>query len=370
MKSQYLKVEYLLKGMSLLKYDAINLAERDLQYGPEFLQKMKQKYRLPFISANVYYTGSKRLFAKPYVIRKLDGVKIGIFGVTKAEGVGGFVNPETGFEISDPFVAAQATVEKLRKKCDVVIALSHLGLNSSRTLVRKVEGIDILISGHQGFHLRKPEQIGNSVIMQPGSQGKYLGQIDFAVSSNKVTSIEGKTIPLSSNIPDDALLSKVVKEYDEALLAAYPMESPKATTKFTPISVKSCMACHRKQYLQWRTTLHNHAWETLVEKEQNHNPECQQCHTTRFGEPRGFTTINETPYLVSVQCAECHREVNGDILKHINRFRGTTRPANRESNAQAESDFEPIVEKTCLKCHNEDNRPHFNYQNFLTKVTH
>ncbi|MFQ5864853.1 MAG: multiheme c-type cytochrome [bacterium] len=369
-KSQYLKVRYLLKGMSLLKYDAINLAEKDLQYGREFLEDLRKEYQLPFISANVHYSGTKKLFAKPYVIKKLGGVKIGIFGVTKAEGMQRFVSPETGFEISDPFLAAQASVEKLRKKCDVVIALSHLGLNGSRELAKKVQGIDIIISGHQGKHLRQPEQIGNTVIMQTGSQGKYLGQIDFRVSSNKFALIEGKTVALSKKIVDDAALSKVIKEYDEALLAAYPMESPKATKKFTPLSEKSCMVCHRSQYLQWRTTLHYHAWETLLEEKQNHNPECQQCHTTRFGEPNGFTTINETPYFVNVQCAECHREANGDILKHINRFRRKPRSAISKSNGQAKSDFRPITEQICLKCHNEDNSPNFSYQSYLTKVTH
>ncbi len=369
-KSQYLKVEYLLKGMSLLNYDAINLAERDLQYGREFLENLRKKYGLPFISANIYYSGTKKLFAEPYIIKKRNGKKIGIFGVAKAEGVQGFVGLETGFEISDPFPAAQSTVEKLRKECDVVIALSHLGLNSSRALAEKVGGIDILIIGHSRYLIRKPEQIGETVIMAAGSQGKYLGQLEFKVSSHKVILAEGKVVPLSKDIPDDPDLSNVVKEYDEALLAAYPMESPKATANVSPLSERNCMVCHRKQYMQWRSTLHFHAWETLVGKKQNHNPECHQCHTTRFGEPDGFTTISQTPSLVNVQCAECHRETGGDILTHINRFRGKTRSSNSKTNGQTGSDFKPVTEQICLKCHNEDNSPHFDYETFLAKIRH
>ncbi|MFQ5823670.1 MAG: multiheme c-type cytochrome [bacterium] len=353
-----------------MKYDVINLAERDLQYGPEFLEEMKEKYQLPFISANVYYSGTKKLFAKPYVIKKMGGVKVGIFGVAKAEGVQRFVNPGTGFEISEPFLAAQAAVDYLTRECQVVIALSHLGLSGSRALAKKINGIDIIISGHDGHRLRQPEHIGNTVIMQTGTQGKYLGHIDFKVSSKKITSIAGKVVPLSRKINDDALLSKVIKEYDEALLATYPMESPKAIKKFTPLSERSCMVCHRKQYQQWQTTLHSHAWQTLVEKKQNHNPECQQCHTTRFGETIGFTSIYETPDLVNVQCTQCHRETNGNVLNHINRFRGKPRSTNRGTNDQAKLDFKPITETTCLNCHNEDNSPHFNYEEFLTKVTH
>lgn len=83
-KSEILKVEYLLKGVSLLKYDAINLAEKELQYGRDFLSKMQTSYNLPFVSANVYDSKTDKLFAKPYVIKQAGELKFGIFGVTIA----------------------------------------------------------------------------------------------------------------------------------------------------------------------------------------------------------------------------------------------------------------------------------------------
>lgn len=356
--------------MSLLKYDAINLAERDLQYGAEFLKKMKNKYRLAFISANVYYSGTKKLFAQPYIIKKRGGLKIGIFGVTDPEEFENFVKTETEFEISDPILAAQATVDYLRRECDVVIGLAHLALPGARNLARKVSGIDIIISGHDGMLISKPERIGKSVLMQPGFQGRFLGHIDFTVDSKNIISIDGKTVSLLENIPDDAEMSKLIKEYDEALLSMYPMESAKVSKKITPISERNCQGCHRKQHNQWKTTLHYIAWQTLVHKRQNHNPECQSCHTTRFGESNGFTTLPETPDLVNVQCAECHREISGNITTHINKFRRKPRSSNDSTNDASKPDFKPITEQTCLKCHTEDNSPNFNYEDFLAKVIH
>jgi 2',3'-cyclic-nucleotide 2'-phosphodiesterase (5'-nucleotidase family) len=204
--------------MSLLKYDAINLAERDLQYGTEFLKNMKNKYDLPFVSANVYYSGTKKLFAKPYIIRERGGLKIGIFGVTDPEEFKDFVKTETGLEISDPISAAQATVDYLRRESDVVIGLIHLALYGARDLAKQVSGIDIIISGHDGMLVSKPERIGKSVLMQPGFQGRYLGHIDFTAASNNIVSIDGKTVILLDKIPDDPEMSKLIQEYDEALL--------------------------------------------------------------------------------------------------------------------------------------------------------
>ncbi len=368
-QSQTLKVEYLLKGMSLLKYDAINLAERDLQYGTKFFEKMQATYHLPFVSANVYYSGSDKLFAKPYIIKKIGDVRFGIFGVTLIQGYENMITPETGFTVKDPIVAARSVVADLRKQCDVVIALAHLGLYGASDLAKNVAGIDFIIGGHHGSQTHSPQQIGTTYFMQAGSQGKYLGQFEFVVSSNSIGSVQGKTVALSEKIPDDQTLAKLAKEYDDVVLQTFPLESQKAIMKFSSMSERSCVSCHLKQHMQWRTTLHYHAWQTLVDKKQNHNPECQKCHTTLFDEPNGFTKVGDTPDLVNVQCVECHRPV-GDVAVHISRFRKKAGATAAETNGQAAGDFQPVSEQTCLKCHTPENSPKFKYEIFLTKVTH
>ncbi len=353
----------------MLDYDAINLAEKDLQYGHEFLREMREQHNLSFVSANVYETATGKLFAKPHIIKKINGWKVGIFGVTMEERAARMVPPETGFEIRDPVAAAKNQVQTLKQECDLIIGLVHVGINNSIQLVEQVEGIDIIISGHFGTHLRKPHRVGDTVVMQPGSKGKYLGQLDFQLPSDGKSNVYGKTVALNSKISDDAELARLVKEYDEEVLLTFPLESPKAKTQYSLFSQRACITCHFKQHNQWRATLHSHAWETLVEEKQAHNPECQKCHTTMSGEPNGFTRLAETPDLVSVQCAECHRPVAKDMATHINRFRGRGRSTNGETNG-ATKDFKPITEETCRKCHNEENTPHFDYAEFRAKITH
>ena len=91
-KKEQLKGEFLFKAFSQLKYDVINLGERDFLQGFQFLVEMKNKYNLPLISANIFQPGEKNLVFPAYVIKELKGfqqgdtfippVKAGIFGVT------------------------------------------------------------------------------------------------------------------------------------------------------------------------------------------------------------------------------------------------------------------------------------------------
>ena len=154
--------------MALLSYDAIHLGEKDLQYVAEFLNEVSQRHKLPFISANVYKYGTEELVTKQYLIKQKGNLKIGIFGVTTKSGARHLVKPSTGFEVRDPVAAAQKSVNELRQKCDVVIALAHLGLNGAKELEQKVNGIDIIISWHDTPRTQKPDRLGTTYLIQMG----------------------------------------------------------------------------------------------------------------------------------------------------------------------------------------------------------
>jgi len=367
-KSQIFKVNYLLTGMALLNYDAINLGEKDLQYGSEFLSEMGKMHKLPFVSANVYKYGTEELFAQPYLIKQKGNLKIGIFGVTTQSGARHLVKPATGFEVKDPMPAAQKSVNELRQKCDVVIALAHLGLNGAKELAQKVSGIDIIISGHDTQRTQKPAQIGKTVVMQTGSKGQYLGHLEFKFASNSVSLTEGKLVTLNDQIPDDQKLARLISEFDKSFISSYPLQSSKAIDDFSLLSERSCVQCHRKEHRQWSSTLHRKAWQSLVDKQQTADPECQQCHTTLFKQANGFSTIFENPDLVNVQCVDCHNLAEDSPKEHINKFRRRRVSASTQTNGKA--NFKPVREASCLRCHDKENSPNFSYAEALLKVTH
>ena len=86
------------------------------------------------------------------------------------------------------------------------------------------------------------------------------------------------------------------------------------------IGAKKCKACHIKQFKSWKTTTMADSFENLKagvkvaekkaagleDKDYTHDAGCLKCHTTGYGKPGGFTTIEETPKLAGVQCESCH----------------------------------------------------------------
>lgn len=108
-------------------------------------------------------------------------------------------------------------------------------------------------------------------------------------------------------------------------------------------SRSGCMRCHLREYRSWSDTPHANAIETLPEEERS-NPECLECHTTGYGEPSGFQSVEETPELAHVGCEACHGP--GSIYKD--------REIMEDLEASLANGLVVPDEQTCRDCHNEE----------------
>ncbi len=111
------------------------------------------------------------------------------------------------------------------------------------------------------------------------------------------------------------------------------------------VGAKRCRMCHNrsstgKYYDNWEEKGHASAWDLLNEEEKK-DPKCQKCHTTGFGEPGGFQSLDDKDSMdmVNVQCEMCH----GPGGKHIKSKKDDVIPHA----------WEPSKE-VCVKCHNEE----------------
>lgn len=127
--------------MNLMGYDAMALAMLD--FSPLTLDELRQRMseaRFPMLSANAYISGTKELFAKPYTVLEMGGHQVGILGLTEAG--------STDYILAtDPVEAAQKWVPELRTKADIIIALSHAGLETDKRIAEQVYGIDVIVCG-------------------------------------------------------------------------------------------------------------------------------------------------------------------------------------------------------------------------------
>lgn len=194
------KGEVEIECMNRLGYNAGTIGNHEFDYGLDNLEDIIEDAKFPFVCTNYDFsrTGLDKLI-KPYVIIKLDGIKVGVIGVgTDPEGLIQLKN-YNGMKFIEPYAIAEKTARflKKRKKCDIVICLSHLGLDCGalngycdRELAAQSKSIDVILGGHSHTYLEKPEKVKNAdgkivLIMQNGKNGISVGRIDINLEKNK-----------------------------------------------------------------------------------------------------------------------------------------------------------------------------------------
>src|SRR6185369_15465537 len=134
-----------------------------------------------------------------------SGLRVAIFGlVTDDVTTIVAVRPNAGVEVGDPIAVARRLVPELRRQADVVIAVTHLGVDVDRRLAERVPGIDLIVGGHSHTPLQKPILIHNAtpngydgtVIVQAGSRGVYLGRIALYLKGRTPTRYAGALLPV------------------------------------------------------------------------------------------------------------------------------------------------------------------------------
>jgi 5'-nucleotidase len=204
------EVEY--KAMSLIGYDVVTLGNHEFDNGVDALVAAMKFANFDFVSTNYDVTGTPlQSRVKPYVVRVLGGVRIGLFGM----GVSpiGLITPDNfkGVKYSDPVQAARNVVKTLRERerCTLVIGMSHLGYYANpkgaevgdSQVAAQVDGIDFIASGHTHTFMTKPvitktPSGANTIIFQVGKSGIYVGRIDLRLRNGKVTASAGRLLDL------------------------------------------------------------------------------------------------------------------------------------------------------------------------------
>lgn len=125
-----------------------------------------------------------------------------------------------------------------------------------------------------------------------------------------------------------------------ALMVVYSAPSvSEEAARPTYVGSQRCKMCHMPQFRAWEAGPKAKAWEAI--KDAADKEKCYACHTTGFGQPGGFTSIEATPNLAGVGCESCH----GPGSAHV------AMPAsNRDAAARAATTNKFITD--CRTCHN------------------
>jgi 2',3'-cyclic-nucleotide 2'-phosphodiesterase (5'-nucleotidase family) len=223
------KGESIAKVLNEVGYDGLAAGNHDFNYGYERLLELTEIVEFPVLSANVIYEDTGELVLPPYMIKEVDGIKLGIFGLSTPE-THYKTHPKNveGLTFTDPVEAANKMVAELNELgVDAVIALSHLGTDESSTdtsikVAEGAPGIALIIDGHS--HTVDNIGVSNTKIVSAGEYLKNLGVVELEFTGKELTSINASLITKedAENIEPDADVQAVIDAIEtaqEALLA-------------------------------------------------------------------------------------------------------------------------------------------------------
>jgi 5'-nucleotidase len=229
-----------LRLLAAMGYDAVGLGNHEFDLMPDGLARILSaaggRGALPAVlfASAVFDPGDpkddslEQVFTaglvRPYRVIEKDGLRFGLFAIIgkDAAEVAPFASP---VEFREPVEVTKEMVTLLREreKADVVICLSHSGLEDDADesedvlLAKEVPGIDIIVSGHTHTRLEVPLQVGGTIIVQAWEYGKQLGVLDFEVDAGKVRLLDWKPAALDDSIAGDPAIQARIDSFKRVI---------------------------------------------------------------------------------------------------------------------------------------------------------
>ena len=175
-----------------LPYTARLFTEQDLVYGWGSLSRIIKDSPAPFVLSNVTLANGKiPAGVRPWIIEEVQGVKIGLLGLVPQRALRG-KQRLGGLKISEEIKAAQNGVSLLKEKgAQVIVLISALGASDEKetltdsVLAEEVPDIDIILSADLGRESAESAQVGQTLIIYPGSKLDSVAQVGLYLNKNK-----------------------------------------------------------------------------------------------------------------------------------------------------------------------------------------
>ena len=170
--------------MNYLKFDAMTIGNHEFDWGMDVFRHLAASSRFPYLSANLRDERGRYLpGVKPYILVDRKKVRIAIIGMTTPE-VPYITKPGSlkHIAVDRPEDILPRLIKKAKDEgAVIIIVLSHLGLDADKDLAQSIPGIHVIVGGHSHTALENPVVVGNTIIVQAGAYGLYLGVLKLKI---------------------------------------------------------------------------------------------------------------------------------------------------------------------------------------------
>jgi 5'-nucleotidase len=244
-----------LRALATLGVQAQALGNHELDRGAENLsERYRELATFPLLAANYVDDSSAGIAAltAPFTVLDARGLRVAVIGVGNARSVSALRERpnELGVFARDAAGAVQGAIDALRPVVDVVVAVTHLGLDADRALVRETSGLDAVLGGHQHIALDEPlveRDCGGSgegtildafgrerrctarrvLVVHSGAYGKYLGKLALrlddsaerlepsydALDAHEIVAATFDLLPVHAGLIEDASAAALLERY-------------------------------------------------------------------------------------------------------------------------------------------------------------
>lgn len=168
--------------LSELGCRAMTMGNRELHYLPWILERRAQERNFPLLAANLVELWGRQTSWQEGVSLSFGRTRVGIFGMTVVQyPVGSLYEKAFGLRFLPPETLIEHMVEKYQKEHNLVIFLSHLGIDWDRRLARQLTArpdlkCDFILGGHTHLTLQEPEVYGHTRLSHIGSHSSGYGE--------------------------------------------------------------------------------------------------------------------------------------------------------------------------------------------------
>ena len=227
-------------AMSALHYDSMAVGNHEYNFGLKVLEKARSEAKFPWLSANSYNKGTNQPHYTPYIIKEVNGVRVGVLGLT-TPGIPNWENVPNyaGLEFKETISEAKKWVPILRgkEKVDLVVITMHMGIeedlrtgklnpaqvpneNAAIAIARQVPGVDVILMGHT--HRDVPSLVVNGVLFSQANRwASHVARVDVylekGTADNRwhVIAKAARTIPVTEKTAIDPEIAQIGQPYDK-----------------------------------------------------------------------------------------------------------------------------------------------------------
>lgn len=189
-------------------------AHWEFAYGLQAVQQRQSELNYPLLALNIKRQDSGERIFPPYQVKEAGGLRVGVAGIASNISGRNFdpqANPGLVFDLGKADLPQVIDTLRREEKVDLVVVLSHLGFPQDMQLMVDVPGIDVLLSGHTHNRLAHPLRHEQTVLIQSGSHGAFLGCLDLTVEDGKISDVRHQLIEVAESIQPDPEIAEVIQ---------------------------------------------------------------------------------------------------------------------------------------------------------------